>query len=212
MKVLLLNGSPHEKGCTYTALNEIAVTLNQEGLDSRIFWVGRKAISGCLACQSCVKKGRCAIDNDPVNEFIDLAKEADGFIFGSPVHYSGASGFIVPFLDRFFYSGRNFNNGQIFHLKPGAAIVSARRAGTTATFDQLNKYFTISQMPVISSCYWNNVHGFTPDDVRKDEEGLFNMRVLARNMAYFLKCLAAGREAKIPLPAKEEPKITNFIS
>ncbi|MDR1083816.1 MAG: flavodoxin family protein [Deltaproteobacteria bacterium] len=212
MKVLLVNGSPHEKGCTFTALEEIAATLTQEGVASQLFWLGKKPISGCLGCQSCVKKGRCVIENDPVNEFVELAKSAAGFIFGSPVHYAAASGSLTSFLDRVFYSGSNATGSRTFYLKPGAAIVSARRAGTTAAFEQLNKYFTISQMPVVSSCYWNNVHGFTPEDVRKDEEGLYVMRVLARNMAYLLKCLKGGQSSGVPLPPQEERKVTNFIS
>ncbi|MDR1394668.1 MAG: flavodoxin family protein [Deltaproteobacteria bacterium] len=210
MKVLLLNGSPHEKGCTYTALAEIASELTLEGVDSRIFWVGRQPVSGCQGCGGCQKKGRCVLDSGPVNEFVGLAAEADGFIFGSPVHYASACGTVSSFLDRVFYSARAAG-GQIFYLKPGAAVVSARRAGTTAALDQRNKYFTISQMPVVSSGYWNNVHGFTPEDVRKDEEGLYVMRVLARNMAWLLKSLEAGRQSGLARPRTEEPKVTHFI-
>lgn len=209
MKVLMVNGSPHEKGCTYTALEEIAKTLEEEGIDSEIFWLGTKPIGGCISCHTCVKTGKCVFD-DLVNEFTAKAKEADGFIFGTPVHYASAGGNITAFMDRVFYSD-GCGKGRAFYLKPAAAVASARRAGTTATLDQLNKYFTISQMPVISSKYWNMVHGYTPDDVRKDEEGMQVMRILARNMAWFLKCKAAGDAAGVPRPKTEKTVMTNFI-
>jgi multimeric flavodoxin WrbA len=209
MKVLLVNGSPHPKGCTYTALEEVAATLNAEGIETQIFQVGIKPTSGCIACKKCAETGRCTF-SDSVNEFLDLAMDADGFIFGSPVHYAAASGSITCFMDRAFYA--NAQGGkQRFYLKPAAAVLSARRAGTTAAFDQLNKYFTISQMPVISSRYWNMVHGNTPEDVKKDLEGLQTMRILARNMAWFLKCREAGEKAGVPLPAREDVVMTNFI-
>lgn len=165
MKVLLVNGSPHEKGCTFTALTEVANTLNQEGITTEIFWIGIKLLAGCIACKSCAKTGLCAFD-DRVNDFLDIAKDADGFIFGSPVHYAAASGAITSFMDRTFYADL-LAGRQSFYLKPAAAVVSARRAGTTATFDQLNKYFTISEMPVISSRYWNMVHGAMPEYLRQ---------------------------------------------
>ncbi|MGE5380608.1 MAG: flavodoxin family protein [Methylocystaceae bacterium] len=209
MKVLLVNGSPHKEGCTYTALTEVAETLNKEGIETEIFWIGSKPLSGCIACKTCAEKKKCVFD-DKVNEFLDLAQNADGFIFGSPVHYASASGAITSFLDRAFYSDM-LSGRQSFYLKPAAAVVSARRAGTTATFDQINKYFTISEMPVIASRYWNMVHGATPEDVKKDLEGLQVMRVLARNMAWFLKCKAAGLKAGVPFPEREESVITNFI-
>jgi multimeric flavodoxin WrbA len=209
MKVLLVNGSPHKEGCTYTALTEVAETLDKEGIDAEIFWVGNKPISGCIACKTCVEKKQCVF-NDKVNDFLDIAKNADGFIFGTPVHYAAASGVITSFMDRAFYSDM-LAGRQSFYLKPAAAVVSARRAGTTATFDQLNKYFTISEMPVISSRYWNMVHGATPEDVKKDLEGLQTMRVLARNMAWFLKCKEAGTKAGVRLPEREEAVFTNFI-
>jgi len=205
MKVLLVNGSPHSKGCTYTALQEVAKTLNENGIETEFFHIGTKPLSGCIACGKCETTKRC-IFTDRVNEFLDLAKDADGFIFGSPVHYASAGGSITSFMDRVFYA-----DGSSFRLKPAAAVVSARRGGTTAAFDQLNKYFTISQMPVISSKYWNMVHGFTPEDVMKDLEGLQIMRVLGRNMAWFLKCKEAGRKAGIPMPEQEELIWTNFI-
>ena len=178
MKVLLVNGSPHEKGCTYTALTEVAKTLNDEGIDTEIFWIGIKPLAGCIACMKCIETGQCAF-NDNVNDFLDIAKDADGFIFGSPVHYAAASGAITSFMDRVFYANL-LGNRQSFYLKPAAAVISARRAGTTATFDQLNKYFTISEMPIISSRYWNMVHGARPEDVRKDLEGLQTMRILGK--------------------------------
>jgi multimeric flavodoxin WrbA len=209
MKVLLVNGSPHKKCCTFTALTEVAETLNKEDIDTEIFWVGTKPLVGCTACMKCAGVGKCAFD-DRVNDFLDIAPDADGFIFGSPVHYAAASGALTSFMDRAFYSDM-MGGKQSFYLKPGAAVVSARRAGTTATFDQINKYFTISQMPIISSRYWNMVHGVTAEDVKKDLEGLQTMRMLARNMAWFLKCKEAGGKAGIPLPEKEEAIFTNFI-
>lgn len=209
MKVLLVNGSPHENGCTYTALTEVAKTLNEEGIDTEIFWIDKKPLVGCIACKSCAKTGRCAFD-DRVNDFLDIAKDADGFIFGSPVHYAAASGAITSFMDRVFYA--NSQSGkQSFYLKPAAAVVCARRAGTTATLDQLNKYFTISEMPVISSRYWNMVHGAKPEDVEKDLEGLQTMRVLARNMAFFLKCKEIGLKTGVQFPVREERIFTNYI-
>ena len=209
MKVILVNGSPHVKGCTYTALDEVAKSLNKEGIETEIFHIGNKPVSGCIACKTCAKTGKCVVD-DKVNEFRELAAEADGFVFGSPVHYASAGGAVISFLDRVFYSDM-CSGKRSFYLKPAAAVVSARRAGTTATFDQLNKYFTISEMPVISSKYWNMVHGHTPEDVQKDLEGLQVMRILGRNMAWFLKCKEAGSKAGVPLPEREESIATNFI-
>jgi multimeric flavodoxin WrbA len=208
-KVLLVNGSPHKEGCTYTALTEVAKTLNEEDIDTEIFWIGIKPLAGCIACKKCAKTGRCAFDDD-VNDFLDIAKDADGFIFGSPVHYAAASGAITSFMDRVFYADLQ-SGKQSFYLKPAAAVISARRAGTTAAFDQLNKYFTISEMPIISSCYWNMVHGAKPEDVEKDMEGLQTMRILARNMAFFLKCKETGLKTGVPLPVKEKRIFTNFI-
>jgi multimeric flavodoxin WrbA len=210
MKGLLIIGSPHEKGCTYTALEEIAKTLNACGIETDFFQIGTKPVAGCIGCYSCRETGRCVFD-DKVNEFLEIAKNADGFVFGSPVHYGSAGGAITSFMDRVFYT--NMCSGrQAFYLKPAAAIVCARRAGTTAAFDQLNKYFTISEMPVISSRYWNMVHGGgDPEEVKQDAEGLQIMRVLARNMAWFLKCKEAGIKAGVPLPEREEAIFTNFI-
>ena len=209
MKVLLVNGSPNKNGCTNRALEEVAGTLNNEGIETEIYWIGNKPISGCIACRKCAEKGKCAID-DIVNDFIDRAETADGFIFGSPVHYAAAGGAITSFMDRAFFSAR-MSKRDYFYLKPAACVVSARRAGTTTAFDQLNKYFTISEMPVISSQYWNNVHGSNPEEVNKDMEGLQIMRTLGRNMAWFLKCKEAGKKAGVQLPKREDFIPTNFI-
>lgn len=209
MKVLLVNGSPHEKGCTYTALMEVADTLRREDVESQLFWIGNKPISGCIACGSCGRTGQCSI-HDKVTEFLEIAKEFDGFIFGSPVHYAGMAGNMGSFMDRAFFTDNCAGKGT-FYLKPAAAIVSARRAGTTAALDEMNKYFLHAQMPVISSRYWNMVHGGNPEEVKKDLEGLQIMRVLARNMAWFLKCKEAGEKLGVPLPEREQRISTNFI-
>ncbi|MBQ2003619.1 MAG: flavodoxin family protein [Peptococcaceae bacterium] len=205
MKVLLVNGSPHANGCTYTALCEVAGALEAQGIETEIFQVGTKSISGCLGCAACIKTGKCVID-DVVNEFVEKAKEADGFVFGSPVHFASASGAITSFMDRAFYG-----KGAVFANKPAAAIMSCRRGGATATLDQLIKYFTISNMPVVSSQYWNMVHGNTPDEVRQDLEGMQTMRTLGVNMAWLLKCIEAGKAAGIELPQREAKVATNFI-
>ena len=196
MKVLMLNGSPHEKGCTYTALAEVAGELNQAGIETEIMHVGGGTVHGCMGCGACGKLGKCIYSDDKVNEAVEKMRQSDGLIVGSPVHYASAGGAITSFLDRFFYSGSS---------------ASARRAGTTATLDQLNKYFMITQMPVVSSQYWNMVHGQCPEDVKKDEEGMQIMRVLGRNMAWMLKSIEAGKAAGITLPETEEKKRTNFI-
>jgi multimeric flavodoxin WrbA len=209
MKVLMVNGSPHPKGCTWTALNEVGMVLNKEGIDTDIFHIGTKPLSGCTGCRSCVEKGKCVFD-DSVNQFLELSASADGFVFGSPVHYAAAAGSMVCFMDRLFYSDLGSGRNS-FYLKPAAAVISARRAGTTATLDQLNKYFLIMQMPVISSQYWNMVHGSQPEDVMQDLEGLQTMRTLGRNMAWFLKCKEAGIKAGVPFPVCEERLRTNFI-
>lgn len=209
MKVLLLNGSPHERGCTHRALLEVGKSLEAEGIQTAFFWIGKAPIIGCQGCGGCAKAGKCVF-SDGVNDFVAFAKEADGFVFGAPVHYAAAAGGITAFLDRAFYSASSAG-AQVFRLKPAAAIVSARRAGTTAALDQLNKYFTISQMPIISSRYWNMVHGNTPAEVEQDLEGMQVMRFLGRNMAYFLKCIEAGRKAGVPLPQEEGRIATNFI-
>jgi multimeric flavodoxin WrbA len=210
MKVILVNGSPNKNGCTYTALCEVEKTLNEADIETEIFWIGTKPIIGCTACMKCREKGKCTFDKDVVNEFTEKAYEADGFIFGSPVYYAGATGAITSFLDRAFYSSSQGNGLEAFKHKPASVICSARRGGTTATYDQLNKYLGISQMPIISSFYWNMVHGNTPEEVKQDLEGLATMRQLGRNMAFFLKCIEAGK--KDGLTPEEEPKIAfNFI-
>ncbi len=211
MKVLLFNGSPHKNGCTYTALEEIAKTLNEEGIDSEIYQIGIGSITPCRACYACSKIGRCVINDDGVNDFVEKCKDFDGFIFGSPVHYGSACGGITAFLDRAFFVAFQSGRGEIFMHKPGAAIASARRAGTTAALDQLNKYFAITQMPMISGRYWNMVHGATADQVKQDLEGMQNMRILARNMAWHLKCKEAAEKAGVPMPKTEETVFTNFI-
>ena len=205
MKVILVNGSPKEKGCTYTALKEVADTLEQQGIETEIFQVGAKAVAGCIGCNACISTGKCFVD-DGVNAFVEKAKTADGFVVGSPVHYAAASGAITSFLDRAFYG-----KGAAFAGKPGAAVVSCRRGGASAAFDQLNKYFTINSMPVVSSQYWNQVHGFTPDDVRKDGEGLQTMRTLAQNMVWMLKNIEAGRKNGVEYPEYEKRISTHFI-
>ena len=208
MKVLLVNGAPHEKGCTYTALCEIEKELIKEGIETEIFWLGNKQVRGCIGCGKCAENDRrCIFDDDVVNVLIDKAKESDGFVFGSAVHYAAPSGTICAVLDRAFYSG-----ATNFRYKPASAIVSCRRAGSTAALDVLNKYMTISSMPVVSSGYWNMVHGAKAEDVLKDEEGLQTMRTLARNMAYMIKAFALAKENGISLPEKEALIRTNFIT
>lgn len=210
MKVLMINGAPHREGCTYTALKEVSDTLENEGIDSEIVWIGNKPVGGCIACKSCVKKGQCVFD-DIVNKVRKKAYGADGFIFGTPVHYGAASGNMTAFMDRLFYSELCGNGNKAFYMKPAAAVISARRAGTTAAFDQINKYFTIQEMPVVSSRYWNMVYGAAAEDVKKDLEGLYTMRVLGRNMAYMLKCKEAAQKAGVSLPEQEPAVFTNFI-
>ena len=210
MKVLLVNGSPHKDGSTNRALQEIAKTLQEEGIGAEIYHIGMNPISGCRGCNACAKLKKCVI-NDNVNEFVEKAKDFDGFVFGAPVHYGSAGGNISSFLDRAFFSAFYGNKADVFKHKPGAAVACARRSGTTATLDQLNKYFTITEMPVISGRYWNMVHGHNANDVEKDLEGLQNMRILARNMAWHLKCQEAGKNAGVPMPKQEETVFTNFI-
>jgi len=201
----MINGSPHPQGCTYTALHEIAGVLTQYGIESEIFHVGTEPIRGCIACGGCNHTAdRCVFD-DVVNRALEKAETMDGFIFGSPVHYASASGAMTAFLDRFFYAGPGFPG------KPGAVVVSCRRGGASSTFDQLNKYLTISKMPVISSQYWNSVHGHSPEEVRKDEEGLQVMRTLGHNMAWLLRCIEAGKKAGITLLEPEKRIFTNYI-
>jgi len=208
MHVLLVNGSPHEKGCTYTALCEIAQTLQKEGISTEILHIGTEPIRGCTACRHCKQSGsgRCAYDQDIVNVILEKAEAADGFVFGSPVYYASANGAMICAMDRMFFAGNAFAH------KPAACVVSARRGGTTAALDQLNKYLPISGMPMAPSVYWNMVHGNTPEEVCQDEEGLQVMRVLAHNMAWLLRCIHAGKQAGVPLPTLDEPRLrTSFI-
>ena len=205
LRVALVNGSPHEHGCTYTALKEVAGALEGCGVETEIFWIGSHPVAGCIACGECRKTGKC-FRNDCVNLFLEKVPGCDGFVFGSPVHFASAAGDMSSFLDRVFYAA-----SARFRGKPGAAVTSCRRAGSTATLDQLNKYLLFSSMPIVSSQYWNMFHGNTPDEVRKDLEGLQIMRTLGRNMAWLLKSIEAGKLAGVPLP-EEEPRVgTNFI-
>ena len=208
MKVVLLNGSPHKHGCTARALEEVAHTLQEEGIEAEFAWIGNQPLRGCQGCGGCAKKGdgRCVFNDDVVNELSAQMEAADGFVIGSPVYYAGMNGALHAALDRIYYS-----NSKGMSRKPAAGIASARRAGTTLTIDQINKYFQINQQPVISSTYWPMVHGVRADDVEKDGEGLHTMRVLARNLAYQLKMEQAARAAGITEP-ETEPKVkTNFI-
>lgn len=205
MKVLLVNGSSNKDGVVNLALEEVERKLNENGIDTEIFWIGNKAISGCLGCGACFKTKKCFI-NDKVNEFLEKAAQADGFIFGSPVHYAGPSGFIKSFMDRCFYG-----KSSLFEYKPAASIVSCRRGGAATAFDDLNKYFTISNMLVVGSQYWNQIHGNTKEEALKDEEGLQIMRTLGENMAWVLKLIECGNKNGIKKPIKEKRISTNYI-
>ena len=204
MKVILINGSPNAKGCTYTALEEVSKTLKSEGIETEIIHVGHKEIRGCIGCRHCQKKGKCVF-NDIVNDIAPKFKECDGIVIGSPVYFASANGTLVSFIDRLFYSMTADKT-----MKVGAAVVSCRRGGNSATFDELNKYFTISQMPIASSQYWNMVHGNSPEEVQQDLEGLQTMRTLGKNMAFLIKSIQLGKK-EFGLPEKEEHKFTNFI-
>ena len=204
MKVLLINGSPHKNGCTNEALCEVAGALNKNGVETVMVHVGTQPVAGCIACGNCGKTGKCFV-NDKVNEIIEMLPEIDGIVVGSPVYYAAPSGQISSFLDRLFTAGSGFEG------KVGAAIVSCRRGGASAAFDALNKYFTISGMPVASSQYWNQVHGSNPEQVRKDEEGMQTMRTLGNNMAWLIKCIKLGKENGISVPEREPRIKTSFI-
>ena len=205
MKVLLVNGGPHKEGCTYTALSEVSKALNNEGIETEIFWIGLKPISGCIACGKCKETGRCVFDDD-VNKLGARLDEFDALVLGSPVYYSGPTGQMCSFCDRLFFSNSAKMAGKL-----AAAVVSCRRGGATASFDRLNKYFTITNMQVVGSQYWNMVHGFTPEDVRKDLEGLQTMRTLGENMAWLLKCIELGKQNGIEKPQYEPITFTHFI-
>ena len=204
-KILLINGSPREKGCTYRALSEIANTLAKNNVESEILHLGTKPVAGCIACGKCFQTGRCVFD-DKVNEVLEKLDEYDGMVVGSPVYYAGPTRQLCAFLDRLFFCSERRMAGKL-----GAAVVSCRRGGASAAFDRLNKYFTICNMTVVGSQYWNQVHGFTPEDVRKDEEGLQTMRTLAQNMAWLLKNRNAGKAQGISSPVYEARIRTNFI-
>ena len=205
MEVLLINGSPKNNGCTFTALSEVASELEKASIATTFFHIGKGAIQGCIGCGGCAKTGYCIFKDDAVNDCIDLMKKVDGVVVGSPVYYAGPNATVCALLDRVF-----FMKSDSYRLKPGAAIVNCRRGGASAAFDRLNKYFTIAEMPIVSSQYWNSTHGFTPEDVKKDLEGLQTMRVLGRNMAWLLKCIEAAK-GTVPLPEREARFMTNFI-
>ena len=204
MKVLLINGSPHAKGSTYTALQEMEKVFQENGIETELLHIGNQAIRGCIACGSCRKTGKCVFE-DAVNEAAAKLEQCDGMVVGSPVYYASANATLIAFLDRLFYSS-HFDKT----MKVGAAVVSARRGGLSATFDELNKYFTISGMPVASGQYWNSIHGNSAQEAEQDLEGLQSMRTLARNMSFLMKSIQLGKEA-YGLPEKEQKVATNFI-
>ncbi len=203
MKVLLINGSPKKSGNTFLALSEIVKTLEEEGVEAEIVQLGAKAVQGCIACNKCSELGHCAFNDPLYNEIRTKLATADGIIIGSPVYYAGPNGSLCALLDRLFYA-----SSELLEYKPAASIAVCRRGGASATFDRLNKYFTISNMPVVSSQYWNSVHGLFPGEASQDAEGLQTMRTLARNMVWLLKSIQAGA---CPRPEPEEPQATNFI-
>ncbi len=204
MKALLINGSPNKEGCTYTALKELSNTLNKNDVETEILYLGKKPIAGCVACWACRKTGKCVFD-DKVNELSVALDDYNAIVFGSPVYYGNASGQIRSFLDRLFFSSTAKMAGKL-----GASVVSCRRGGAATAFDQLNKYFGLAHMPIVSSQYWNQVHGSTPEEVLKDEEGMQTMRALAQNMAWLLKSIEAGKNAGIEFPVYEPRIWTNF--
>lgn len=206
MKVILINGSPDPKGCTFTALSEVSAQLAKNGLETEIFNIGNAAIAGCLGCRKCRETGKCVYKGDSVEKFLEKAVDAYGFVFGSPVYYAGMSGQLKCFMDRAFFS-----SGKTMANKPAAAVVSCRRGGASTAFDQINKYFQINNMPVVSSKYWNQVHGQRPEEVLKDAEGLQTMRTLADNMAWLIKCIAQAKLSGINIPEREIPIQTDFI-
>lgn len=204
MKILLVNGSSRKDGCTNVALNEVARALQEENIKTEILFIGNQPLPDCIACRKCREIGHCTF-NDIANELVEKAKTCDGFVFGSPVYYAHPSARLLTVMDRAFYSG-----GQHFAFKPAAAVLSARRAGTTASFDVINKYFTITSMPIVSSTYWNHVYGRQPEEVREDKEGLMTMYNLGKNMAWMLKCIALGKEHGIAAP-RNEKVLTDFV-
>jgi multimeric flavodoxin WrbA len=205
MNVLLINGSPHKNGCTYTALSEVAGQLNKNGIETRIFHIGTEPIRGCIACGKCAETGHCTFNDDPVNQCVDLTRSADGLVVGSPVYYASPNGSLRALLDRMFY-----RKSAAYAYKPAAAVVNCRRGGATTAFESLNRYFAISSMPIVSSQYWNETHGTTPEQVKQDLEGLQTMRTLGNNMAWLIKCIENSKQA-VPYPVKETSIATNFI-
>ena len=206
MKALLINGSPRERGCTYTALSELARTLEAEGIETELIQAGARTTHGCIACGKCARTGLCVFKDDPVNECVERMREADGLVVGSPVYYAGPNASLCALLDRMFYM-----KSAPYAFKPAAAVVSCRRGGGSASFDRPNKYFTIARMPVVSSQYWNSIHGNNAEEAVQDAEGLQIMRTLGDNMAWLLHCIEAGRKAGITPPAVEPWQPTNFI-
>ena len=205
MKVLMINGSPHQYGCTYTALKEVSDKLAEHGIETDFVYLGTQAVHGCIACGKCYSTGKCVFD-DQVNEILAKMDQYDGLVVGSPVYYSGPNGTLCAFLDRLFYCSR----GR-FANKFAAAVVSCRRMGNTSSLDRLNKYFQISKMHIVSSQYWNGVHGNTPEEVKQDREGMQIMRTLGENMAWLIKIADAGKKAGVPIPQYEKGVGTNFI-
>lgn len=209
MKALLVNGSPHKDGCTHTALQLVGEALRESGVEADEFWIGTKPISGCIGCYQCGERGECVFSGDKVEEFLAIAGDYDAYVFGAPVYYSGMAGSMKAFMDRVFFS----NQGRVtFALKPAAVVTNARRAGTTATLEQLEKFLQHQQMVQVNSFYWPMTHGSTPEQVMQDEEGVQVMQVLGHNMAWLMKSIEAGRAAGIELPAPPEQRVwTNFV-
>ena len=205
MKVLLVNGSPHEKGCTYTGLQEVANALENNDIETEFLWLGIEPLVGCIGCNACLKTGKC-FRNDVVNDFLNKVPDIDGFVFGSPVHFASSSGALTSFMDRAFYGRR-----KLFENKPACCICSCRRGGASATFDQINKYFSMNNMPIVTSQYWNQVHGTNPDEVKRDLEGMQTMRTLGNNMAWLLKCIDIAKKSGLEYPKNEGVVKTNFI-
>ena len=205
MKVLLVNGSPHEKGCTYTGLKEVANALENNDIETEFLWLGIEPLAGCIGCNACLKTGKC-FRNDIVNDFLNKVPDIDGFVFGSPVHFASSSGALTSFMDRAFYGRR-----KLFENKPACCICSCRRGGASATFDQINKYFSMNNMPIVTSQYWNQVHGTNPDEVKRDLEGMQTMRTLGNNMAWLLKCIDIAKKSGLEYPKNEGVVKTNFI-
>lgn len=205
MKVLLINGSARSNGCTYTATKIVADEFEKYGIETEIFQIGAKPVRGCIGCKKCFDSGRCIFNDDILHELYPKVEQADGFVFASPVYFASANGSMISLMDRLFYTCK-----ELWH-KPAACLVSARRAGTTAALDVLMKYPANRNMPMLASQYWNMVHGNEPEEVMQDEEGLQTMRTLAKNMAWLMKCIEAGKEQEIEIPIIEEKIKTNFI-